>query len=178
MTLQVLAPTAADVNDLLLVPRGYSHPDARTLTTSLYQDQLERYGHAESPYCEAGLFDPPDGLFLVAYVDNDLVGCGGFRRHDANTVEIKRMYVRTVHRGHGYGARILSTLEQAATAIGAGRIILETGEANHAACRLYRRFGYDPIPGYSANRHSTVNRAFGRELPTMCTEAARTPRRR
>lgn len=164
MTPQAGLAPAVDV--LRLEPRSYDDSDARTLILALYEDQVARYGHAENPHCDASAFRPPDGLFLVAYdAGGDLVGCGGFRRYDAETIEIKRMYVRRAHRGRGHGARLLAALEAAAAQAGARRLILETGDRNVAACGLYRRFGYLPIPGYSANRHSDVNRAFGRRQP-------------
>ncbi len=150
---------------LRMEPRPYDHTDSRSLILALYEDQVARYGHAENPYCDARAFLPPDGLFLVAYDDlDDLVGCGGFRRHDPETIEIKRMYVRRGQRGRGHGARLLTALETAAAEAGASRLILETGARNLAACGLYERFGYQPIPGYSANRHSDVNRAYARPL--------------
>ncbi len=157
-----LTATLAPLPTLRLEPRAYDHGDARALVLALYQDQVARYGHAENPHCDARAFLPPDGLFLVAYAGDELVGCGGFRRHDAETIEIKRMYVRRSQRGLGHGARILAALESAAVGAGARRLILETGARNVAACGLYARFGYAPIPGYSANRHSEVNRAFAR----------------
>jgi GNAT superfamily N-acetyltransferase len=166
MTPQAGLAATSSRRELLLAPRAYDHPDSRALVLALYEDQLARYGHAEYPLCDVEAFRPPDGLFLVGYDElGDLVGCGGFRRYDAETIEIKRMYVRRAHRGRGHGARILAALEAAAIEAGADRLILETGERNTAACGLYERFGYQPAPGYSPNRHSTVNRAFARSLP-------------
>jgi GNAT superfamily N-acetyltransferase len=163
MTLQAdLGTTHAE--DHLLVPRPYDHPHARALALALYRDQLQRYGHAENPHCDARTFDPPEGLFLVAYAGRTPVGCGGFRRYDEQTAEIKRMFVHRRHRGRGLGGRILNALETAAARSGAGHVLLETGARNLAACALYTRFGYQPVPGYSPNRDSKVNRAFARSL--------------
>jgi GNAT superfamily N-acetyltransferase len=163
-----------------LVHRAYDHPDARALVGGLHADQLARYGHAEDPRGDdAAAFRPPDGLFLVGYLHGDPVGCGGFRRYDAETTEIKRMFVRPEYRGRGHGAHLLGALERAAAHAGARRLILETGAKNLAACDLYVRFGYYPIPGYSANRHSGVNRAFARDLaPVGVVSPAAPPRGR
>jgi GNAT superfamily N-acetyltransferase len=163
MTLQAdLGTTHAE--DHILLPRPYDHPHARALVLALYRDQLQRYGHAENPHCDARTFEPPDGLFLVAYDRGKPVGCGGFRRYDASTAEIKRMFVHRRHRGRGLGASILGALETAAGHSGANRVLLETGARNLAACALYERFGYRPVPGYSPNRDSDINRAFSRAL--------------
>jgi ribosomal protein S18 acetylase RimI-like enzyme len=162
-----LTATRPAGNGLLLVARPYDHPHAWALALALHKDQLARYGHAESPDCDASAFQPPAGLFLVAYSGHRPAGCGGFRQYGGSedrTAEIKRMYVRRSHRGRGIGARVLAALESAAQQAGAARIVLETGALNTAACGLYRRFGYAPIPAYSDGRDPEVNRAFARDL--------------
>jgi GNAT superfamily N-acetyltransferase len=164
MTVQVDLATSRPVGGLLLVARAYDHPHAGTLVRALHADQLARYGHAESPYCDASDFHPPAGLFLVAYAGRRPVGCGGFRSFGPGVAEVKRMYVRRSHRGRGIGARLLSALESAAGTVGCSRIVLETGALNTAACALYGQFGYAPIPGYSDGRDPEVNRAFARDL--------------
>lgn len=162
MTLQTHLGATHAPEDHTLVPRPYDHPHARALVLALYRDQLARYGHAENPQCDARAFDPPGGLFLVAYAGSAPVGCGGFRRYDEQTAEVKRMFVHRRHRGKGLGGRVLAALEAAAVDSGAQQFLLETGARNLAACALYERFGYAPIPGYSPNRDSAVNRAFAR----------------
>src|SRR5262249_29973026 len=46
---------------------------------------------------------PPDGCLLVAYSGGEPVGCGALKRLDADTCEIKRMYVVPQARGQGVG---------------------------------------------------------------------------
>ncbi|MBK3582431.1 hypothetical protein JHN49_01360 [Streptomyces sp. MBT57] len=57
----------------------YDHPDARRLTRALRVEQLGLYGFADDPDTtpEAD-FDPP-GLFLIAHVGDEAVGCGEVR---------------------------------------------------------------------------------------------------
>ena len=38
-------------------------------------------------------FAPPGGAFIVAYLNRRPVGCGGFKRHSAETAYLKRMWV-------------------------------------------------------------------------------------
>jgi GNAT superfamily N-acetyltransferase len=61
-------------------------------------------------------------------------------------IELKRMYVAPSHRGTGVSAALLAAAEEAARALGARRIILQTGDRQPDAVRLYRREGYTPIP--------------------------------
>jgi GNAT superfamily N-acetyltransferase len=68
------------------------------------------------------------------------------RRIDAETAEIKRMYVAPTSRGKRIGRRILLALERVAERLGASRIVLETGQRQPEALALYRRSGYVDIP--------------------------------
>src|SRR5947207_2145635 len=54
---------------------------------------------------------PGRGAFLVAFDEDEAVGCGAIRRIDDSTAEIKRMYVAPDWRGRGVGRRVLEALE-------------------------------------------------------------------
>ncbi len=88
------------------------------------------------------------GVFLVAYHDNQPVGCGALRKLDESTVEIKRMYVAPESRGRGVGRAVLNALEKEARNLGASRIVLETGARQKVASALYESDGFEPIPPY------------------------------
>ena len=45
------------------------------------------------PSATADELSPPTGLFLVAYVDDEPVGCGGIKRLSDEAAELKRLYV-------------------------------------------------------------------------------------
>lgn len=62
--------------------------------------------------------------------------------------EMKRVIVDASRRGAGLGARLMAELEAAAREGGARRIILQTGDRQPEAVRLYERSGYTPIPIY------------------------------
>ena len=88
------------------------------------------------------------GAFLVAYCRGNPVGCGAVRRLDADTAEIKRMYVEPSARGLGVGRAILHALESEAYALNVDRIVLETGERQVEAVTLYERSGFRRIPAF------------------------------
>ncbi len=48
---------------------------------------------------------------IVAYFENQPVGCGTFKKYDAVSVEIKRMYLQPNQIGSGITFKILNTLE-------------------------------------------------------------------
>jgi putative acetyltransferase len=91
---------------------------------------------------------PGQGAFLVAWAFGRPIGCGAVRRLDAETAEIKRMYVAPEARGRGLAGRILAQLEVEARRLGAVRLVLEMGERQPEAGALYARSGFTPIPRY------------------------------
>ena len=85
---------------------------------------------------------------VIAYENNKPVGCGCFKQFDADSVEIKRMFVEPGQRGKGIGAFILNELENWAAETGYHSTVLETGTAQPAAVQLYKKLGYQIIPNY------------------------------
>ena len=88
------------------------------------------------------------GVFLVVSLNGTPVGCGAVRLIDAETGELKRMYVAPSARGKGLSKQLVAALEAEARALGAKRLVLETGTRQHAALALYRGAGFHPIPLY------------------------------
>ncbi len=115
--------------------------------------------------------DPEDvaegrGAFLVVRMDGTPVGCGAVRLLDAETGELKRMYVAPAARGTGLGRRLVAALEAEARALGARRLVLETGIRQQAALALYRATGFHPIPLYGEYLASPdTSICLGKELP-------------
>ena len=85
---------------------------------------------------------------VVAYKDKQPIACGAFKQYSHNTVEIKRMFVHSDHRGQGIAQKILRELEQWATELRYDSFILETGKRQPEAIRLYEKAGYIRIPNY------------------------------
>jgi putative acetyltransferase len=94
------------------------------------------------------------GAFVVVYRAGKPVGCGAVKLLDAETAELKRMYVAPLARGQGLGRRLVDTLEVEARALGARRLVLETGTRQRAALGLYRATGFQSIPLFGEYRQS------------------------
>lgn len=103
-----------------------------------------RHGSGATP--RAHEFNPPEGVFVLARLDGEPVGCGGISRFDSSTGEIRRMYVSPAARGQGVAQALLAELLSGARALGYGRVRLETGNAQLPAIRLYERAGFEQIP--------------------------------
>jgi len=56
------------------------------------------------------------------------------------------MYVEPHARGHGVGRKVLAELEHHARRLGLRHLVLETGDRQHEATRLYERAGFARVP--------------------------------
>ena len=85
---------------------------------------------------------------VVVYENEAPVACGAFKPFDDDTVEIKRMFVKTDLRGRGIAVQILDELECWALELNYRRAILETGFNQPEAIRLYEKTGFRRIPNF------------------------------
>jgi ribosomal protein S18 acetylase RimI-like enzyme len=98
--------------------------------------------------------NPPSGLFVIARIGDDIVGCGAILWMDDSTAEIKRMWVDATHRGIGLGKRLLGHLESHARSAQKRRVVLDTNQSLAEAISLYRNLGYEPIERYNDNPYA------------------------
>jgi DNA-binding MarR family transcriptional regulator/GNAT superfamily N-acetyltransferase len=92
---------------------------------------------------------PPAGLFLVAALHGEPVGCGALKFHPGAPAEIKRMWAAPSVRGLGLGRRLLAELETRAAAHGVRVLRLETNRALAEAIGLYRAAGYREVAAFN-----------------------------
>jgi len=85
---------------------------------------------------------------IVLYENMKPVASGCFKKHNAETVEIKRMYVVKECRGKKYAKKVLMELEGWASELGFAYAILETSIHFKAARSLYMNSGYTVIENY------------------------------
>jgi GNAT superfamily N-acetyltransferase len=154
------------VTDLDIRRVPYDHPDPQALTAEVQAFYVRLYGGPDGSPFDAEEFAPPNGAFLVGYLDDTPVAMGGWRfSHEGvppealRPAELKRMYVRDTFRGRGLARRLLAALERDAADAGADWLILQTAVPQIAAVKLYRSSGYTAIPsfGYYAGARGVVN---------------------
>ncbi len=85
---------------------------------------------------------------IICYDNNIAIGCGAFKKHENNTVEIKRMFVNQINRGQGISKLILNELESWSIELGNTTAILETSIKLKTAIALYIKAGYSQIENY------------------------------
>ncbi|HUA04399.1 MAG TPA: GNAT family N-acetyltransferase [Solirubrobacteraceae bacterium] len=112
------------------------------------------------------------GAFLVVWVDGAPAGCGAVRLLSPGVAELKRMYVVPEARGRGLSRAVLTTLEDRAAALGATRVVLETGDKALAALGLYETAGYARIPCFGAYAASPTSICLERNLSEDAADRA------
>jgi DNA-binding MarR family transcriptional regulator/GNAT superfamily N-acetyltransferase len=132
--------------------------DARVCLTAYFQELAARFesGFDANADQSAPIEDmaPPSGLFVIARLDGDAVGCGGFKRVGEATAEIKRVWTAPSARGLGVARRMLRTLETAAHQAGVKTLRLDTNRALIEAHALYRSQGYREIARFNDNPYA------------------------
>lgn len=124
-----------------------SDADFQKLAWELDQDLAIKNGEKNVFFAQYNKSDELNHV-LVAYIDEEPVGCGALKEYDRTIMEIKRMYVRSNHRGKGLSKAILMALTTWAKELGYLKCILETGEQMTEAIALYKRNGFEIIPNY------------------------------
>ena len=112
------------------------------------------------PYAEQRILLPKEWVgyyeavqeFLVAVVDEEVVGCGALVEAGDGTAEVKRMFVDPEARGLRIGKLIMDTLVARGAELGLSAIRLETGISQPEAIGLYRKAGFVEIGAFAPYR--------------------------
>ena len=142
----VPATGAQDLGDVRILFGEYAGLVAEALCFQNFDEELEAL---------PGDYAPPGGALLIARDGEMAAGCVALRRLDAGTAEMKRMYVREMHRGMGLGRKLAVAVIEEARKRGHGRIALDTLPKLTTAIALYRDLGFrecgpylpEPTPG-------------------------------
>ena len=136
-------------------PERADHPQVIALLDALDRYLGELYEPEANHILSVQELLAPEVTFLVARQGGRIVGTGAVRTMpaEADTAgraygEVKRMYVDPAQRGQRIGERLLQQLEQTLRERGLTQALLETGEDQHAAVRLYERCGYVRRPAF------------------------------
>lgn len=109
-------------------------------------------------------FVPPEGAFIVVVRDGETVGGGAFKRFDASTAELKRIWTRADQRRLGLARRVVRELEERALRQGYRRVYLTTGFKQPEAWGLYLDSGYEPLFDRDVAPEVHVHLPFAKDL--------------
>jgi Transcriptional regulators len=154
-----LVEAMAEVERLLVAslvhvdPVDPSHPHARHCIRAYYTELAQRFDNGFDPTralpTDDEVLRPPTGLFLLATLHAEPVGCGALKFHRDGVAEIKRVWVAPTVRGLGLGRRLLTELEDRARAHGSVALRLDTNSALKEAVALYRSTGYGEVAAFN-----------------------------
>jgi GNAT superfamily N-acetyltransferase len=139
-----------------ITPEPYDSPVAAALWRAYYTEVSDRYyllheGRRTDPAelerevarLSGAELTPPTGQLLVGWYDDVAAGSAGVRLLAPETAELTRVFVDEAMRGKGGGPVLVRAAEDAARALGATRMLLDTRHDLVEARALYARLGYE-----------------------------------
>ncbi|GII32455.1 helix-turn-helix domain-containing GNAT family N-acetyltransferase [Planotetraspora mira] len=159
-----LVAAMAEVERLLIAsmvviePCPPSDPRARACVRAYARDIARRFDDGFDPALSNPVHDeelvPPAGVFLLATLNAEPVGCGAVKLHRDAPAEIKRVWVADSVRGLGIGRRMLDELERYAAERGWAACRLDTNGNLTEAIAMYRSAGYREIEPYNTEYYA------------------------
>ncbi|MFB8751365.1 GNAT family N-acetyltransferase [Streptomyces parvulus] len=163
-----VARPARSAPDMTVHHVAVGDPRVRPLLRELGHEYSTRYGkdaHAEiSRYPDEEFTAPYGGLLLLLLEGGEPVAGGAFRRYDATTAELKRIWTHSAHRRRGLARRVVAELEREAGQRGYRRIHLTTGPRQPEARALYLATGYTPLFDTEADPETIGPLPFEKQL--------------
>jgi GNAT superfamily N-acetyltransferase len=98
-----------------------------------------------------GEYSPPEGGLLLAYYNDDTVGCVAIRKIDNDICEMKRLYVKVDFRGKRIGYALVQNIIEKAKDAGYKLMRLDNHPWMKEAESLYKLFGFEEIGAYRFN---------------------------
>lgn len=140
--------------------------DSRSCLRAYFDELARRFEAGYDPSKGVSASDEemtsPTGLFLLATLHDEPVGCGALKFHQGAPAEIKRMWVAPSARGLGLGRRLLAELEERAAAKHVTVVRLETNRNLTEAISMYRSAGYREVDPF--NDEPYAHHWFEKEL--------------
>ena len=159
----------------------YDGEAAVALVAAMHADINERYAHsivdltaeeraadddAHAEEVTPAMVTAPLGVFLVARLNGEAVGCGALKPFESEpgVAEIKRMYTRPEARRQGVSRAVLARLEERGAGLGYRRLKLETGTAQPEALALYEAQGWERITPYGRYGDDPQSVCFAKDV--------------
>jgi ribosomal protein S18 acetylase RimI-like enzyme len=96
-------------------------------------------------------YGEPEGAFLIAKENKEVVGCVGIRKLENNICEMKRLYVNDRYRGNGTGKKLVEMIIGEARLKHYEKMRLDTFNTMEDALNIYRKNGFYEIESYNNN---------------------------
>jgi putative acetyltransferase len=148
---------------MTLIRTNSENIDFISLVKLLDADLAVRDGDDHSFYAQYNKIDKIKYV-VVAYENDNPVACGAIKEFAPQVMEVKRMYTLPESRGKGIAQKVLFELEIWAKELSCVKCVLETGQKQPEAIRLYNKSGYKIIPNYGQYVGMDNSVCFEKEL--------------
>ena len=101
-------------------------------------------------------YKEPEGSFIIAKENNDVIGCVGFTNIGDKICEMKRLFVNDNYKGKGIGKKLVEKIIEYAKLKKYKIIRLDTINTMEAALNLYYKIGFYEIEPYYNNPHNDI----------------------
>ena len=96
-------------------------------------------------------YKEPDGAFVVAKENNNIIGCVGIRKLEPKICEMKRLFVDDNNKGKGIGKKLVGKIIEEAKNKKYEKIRLDTIDTMETALNIYYKNGFYKIGPYYNN---------------------------
>jgi GNAT superfamily N-acetyltransferase len=143
---------------VVIAPCPPGDPMARGCVRAYARELARRFDGGFDPALSSALPDeqltPPAGVFMLATLNAEPVGCGAVKLHRDAPAEIKRVWVADAVRGMGVGRRLLGELERHAAERGWRSVRLDSNRTLVEAIAMYRSSGYREVAAYNTEHYA------------------------
>ena len=101
-------------------------------------------------------YKEPEGAFIIAKVNNEVIGCVGIRKIENKIGEMKRLFVNDNYKGRGIGKKLVEKIIEEAKIKNYEKIRLDTLNTMKAALDIYYKNGFYKIEPYYNNPHNNI----------------------
>ena len=115
-------------------------------TVSILKQTIPEY--VDTHLADLTRLKPPAGIIYLLMVDGEVAGMGALRKLSREIGEIKRMYIRPLYRGKGYGTQMLKRLLAVGREFGCSSFRLDTAKFMNTAQHIYRSAGFSEREEY------------------------------
>jgi ribosomal protein S18 acetylase RimI-like enzyme len=101
-------------------------------------------------------YKEPDGAFIIAKDNDNIVGCVGIKKLDESVCEMKRLFVNDKYKGKGIGKKLVKIIIKEAKSKNYKKMRLDTLRTMKNALKIYYKNNFYEIEPYYNNPNNDV----------------------
>jgi ribosomal protein S18 acetylase RimI-like enzyme len=101
-------------------------------------------------------YEEPDGTFIIAKDNNNVIGCVAIKKLEEDICEMKRLFVNDKYKNNGIGKKLVEIIIEEAKRKNYKKIRLDTMKIMESAINLYYKNNFYEIKPYYNNPNKDV----------------------